>query len=359
MLKTNSLHSEVIFDLDRQQEEVEKIEKIMSNADFWRRNQEETSRLSRQRALLREKIDQWHEFHQEAEDAKLLFEMASEDNDEGTLKEVQKDINRLQKRVNRLEFLSLLGDPDDSRNAIVSINAGAGGTEAQDWVEMLFRLFTRWAEDKNMEVRVIDHLPGDEAGIKNVTFTVIGPYAYGYLQSEHGVHRMVRISPFDATRRRHTSFASVSVIPEVDTDINIEIDEKDLRIDAFRASGPGGQHVNKTSSAIRITHFPTGIVVQCQNEKSQHRNKEMAMKVLMAKLYDLEKGKLDQKKQEMHQSKEEIGWGRQIRSYVFNPYRMVKDHRTNVEVGNVERVMDGDINLFINAYLKMKQLDNL
>ncbi|MCP4682220.1 MAG: peptide chain release factor 2 [Desulfobacterales bacterium] len=349
----------VIFDLDRQQEEIKKIENIMSKADFWQKNQEETSRLSRQRALLRETIDQWHEFYQEAEDAKLLYEMASEDNDEVTLKEVQEDINRLQKQVERLEFLSLLGDPDDSRNAIISINAGAGGTEAQDWVEMLFRMFTRWSENKDMEVRVIDHLPGDEAGIKNVTFNVIGPYAYGYLQSEHGVHRMVRISPFDATRRRHTSFASVSVLPEVDTDINIEIEEKDLRIDAFRASGPGGQHVNKTSSAIRITHFPSGIVVQCQNEKSQHRNKEMAMKVLMSKLYDLEKGKLDRKKQEMHQSREEIGWGRQIRSYVFNPYRMVKDHRTNVEVGDVEKVMDGYIDSLIDAYLKMKQRDSL
>jgi peptide chain release factor 2 len=205
-----------------------------------------------------------------------------------------------------------------------------------------------------MQVRVIDFLAGDEAGIKSITFNVIGPYAYGYLKSENGIHRMVRISPFDATRRRHTSFASVSVIPEVDTDIKIEIDDKDLRIDTFRASGPGGQHVNKTSSAIRITHLPTGIVVQCQNEKSQHRNREMAMKVLNAKLYDLEKGKQDQKKQEMHNSQKDIAWGSQIRSYVFNPYTMVKDHRTNLEVGNVAGVMDGNIDMFIDAYLRMK-----
>ena len=340
--------------MDKRQKEVEKIESIMSKANFWQKDQEEISQLSQQRASLREKIDQWQELNQKTEDAKILAEMAFEEDDKGTLKEVEKDINSLEKEIKGLEFLALLGDPDDRQNAIVAINAGAGGTEAQDWVEMLFRMFTRWSEERGFQTRVIDYLPGDEAGIKNVTFTVTGPYVYGYLKSEHGIHRMVRISPFDATGRRHTSFASVSVIPEVNTDIKIEIDEKDLRIDAFRASGPGGQHVNKTSSAIRITHFPSGIVVQCQNEKSQHRNKEMAIKVLKSRLYNLEKEKLDQKKQEMHESKQDIAWGSQIRSYVFNPYRMVKDHRTNVEVGDVERVMDGDINMFIDAYLKIK-----
>jgi peptide chain release factor 2 len=199
---------------------------------------------------------------------------------------------------------------------------------------------------------VMDFLAGDEAGVKNVTFSITGQYAYGYLKSEHGIHRMVRISPFDASGRRHTSFASVSVLPEVDTDITIEIDEKDLRIDTFRASGPGGQHVNKTSSAIRITHFPTGIVVQCQNEKSQHRNREIAMKLLMAKLYELERQKQDRKKQDMHDSQKEIAWGSQIRSYVFNPYRLVKDHRTGIDVGDLERVMDGDIDQFIDAFLR-------
>jgi peptide chain release factor 2 len=236
----------------------------------------------------------------------------------------------------------------------VAINAGAGGTEAQDWVEMLFRMYVRWSENKRMKVSIIDHLPGDEAGVKNVTFSVAGPYAYGYLKSENGIHRMVRISPFDATGRRHTSFASVSVVPEVDVDIQIDVEDKDLRVDTFRASGPGGQHVNKTSSAVRITHLPTGIVVQCQNEKSQHRNRDMAMKVLKARLYAIEKGKLDKKKQEIHDNQKEIAWGSQIRSYVFNPYRLVKDHRTNVEVGNLEAVMDGDIDMFIDAYLKMK-----
>lgn len=340
--------------MDKQQEEVEKIEKIMSSADFWKKDQEEISKLSQQRALSRDSIDKWRTFYREYEDAKLLCEMALEENDESTLKQVKEDIARLQEEIDELELLSLLGDPDDRRNAIVAINAGAGGTEAQDWVEMLFRMFIRWSEEKGMEAKVIDYLPGDEAGIKNVTFNVVGLYAYGYLKAEHGVHRMVRMSPFDATGRRHTSFASVSVLPEVDMDIQIEIDEKDLRIDTFRASGPGGQHVNKTSSAIRITHFPSGIVVQCQNEKSQHRNKDMAMKVLKSKLYDLERRKQDQKKQEMHESQDEIAWGRQIRSYVFNPYRMVKDHRTNVEVGNVDRVMDGGIDVFIDAYLRKR-----
>jgi len=340
--------------LSNQEQELKKIEKIMSNPDFWQKDQEEVSRISQQRASLRELIDLWQRLYQEAEDGKTLAEMAFEEHDEDTLSEVEKDVNILQKEINELEFQSLLGGTDDKRNAIIAINAGAGGTEAQDWVEMLFRMFSRWSENKGMQVRVIEYLPGDEAGIKNVTFDVTGPYAYGHLKSEHGIHRMVRISPFDATGRRHTSFASVSVLPEVDTDIKVKIDDKDLRIDTYRASGPGGQHVNKTSSAIRITHIPTGIVTQCQNEKSQHRNREMAMKVLNARLYDLEKGKLEQKKQEMHDSQKEIAWGSQIRSYVFNPYSMVKDHRTNVEVGDVNRVMDGYIDVFIDAYLRMK-----
>ena len=340
--------------MDNQKTEVKKIEKIMSDANFWQKDQEEISRLSQQRASLRAKIDQWQELYQESEDAKMLAEMAIEENDESTLKDVDNDVSLLQDKVKDLEFLSLLGNPDDRLNAIVAINAGAGGTEAQDWVEMLFRMFTRWSEDKDMKVKVFDYLPGDEAGIKNVTFNIIGHYAYGYMKSEHGIHRMVRISPFDATGRRHTSFASVSVLPEVDTDIEIEINEKDLRIDTFRASGPGGQHVNKTSSAIRITHLPTGIVVQCQNEKSQHRNREMAMKVLRSRLYELEKGKRDKKKQEIHHSQKDIAWGSQIRSYVFNPYRIVKDHRTNVEVGNVEKVMDGGIDVFMDAYLRVR-----
>jgi peptide chain release factor 2 len=326
----------------------------MSKPDFWQRSQDEISRITQERAVYKDIIDQWQRLHSRAEDAGILGRMAQEEKDASTLKDVERDVIGLEGDLKELEFQSLLGDPDDKRNAIVAINSGAGGTEAQDWVEMLLRMYLRWCESKGMFTRIIDFLAGEEAGYKNITFTVTGPYAYGYLKSEHGIHRMVRISPFDATGRRHTSFASVSVMPEVDTDINITIEEKDLRIDAFRASGPGGQHVNKTSSAIRITHIPTGIVVQCQDEKSQHRNKDMAMKVLRSRLYELEKEKQDKKKQELHDNQKDIAWGSQIRSYVFNPYRMVKDHRTNEEVGNLERVMDGDINMFIDAYLRMK-----
>jgi len=244
-----------------------------------------------------------------------------------------------------------LSAADDRNNAIVSINAGAGGTDAQDWVEMLFRMYTRWVERKGFKISIIDYQPGDEAGIKSVTFTANGEYAYGYLKTENGVHRLVRISPFNASGKRHTSFASVFVYPELDKEIKIDIDDKDLRIDVFRASGAGGQHVNKTSSAVRITHLPSGIVAQCQQEKSQYRNKEMAMKVLKARLYQLEKLKQDEKMQKLHESKDEIAWGSQIRSYVLQPYQMVKDHRINLEVGNVNNVLDGAIDPFIEGVL--------
>ena len=349
------MSSEVIFDLDEQEKELANIEKTMAQATFWQKDQEEASRISQKRVAMKEIIDQWKRFYKETEDARLLAEMALEEGDQDTIQEVEKDLSRISQEIRKLEFHLLFSDSDDKRNAIVAINAGAGGTEAQDWVQMLLRMYTRWCESKNFALSVIDYLEGDEAGIKNVTLTVTGPYAYGYLKSEHGIHRMVRVSPFDATGRRHTTFASVSVYPEVDTDIKIEVEDKDLRIDTFRASGPGGQHVNKTSSAIRITHFPTGIVVQCQNEKSQHRNKDMAMKVLKARLYELEKGKLEEKKQKIHDTQKEIAWGSQIRSYVFNPYRLVKDHRTNLEVGNLEKVMDGDLEGFMDAFQRMKK----
>ncbi len=327
----------------------------MSQPDFWQRDQEEVSRLSQQRSVLRDNVERWTQYRQRVDDARLLADMAEEEGDDATFEEVARDVSRLEKEVDKLDLQTLLGGEDDRRNAILSINAGAGGTEAQDWTEMLLRMVLRWCESRGYEVRTLDHQPGDEAGVKSVTFNVIGPYAYGYLKSEHGIHRMVRISPFDATGRRHTSFASVSVVPEVDTGIKIEIDENDLRVDSFRASGPGGQHVNKTSSAIRITHIPTGVVVQCQNEKSQHRNRDMAMKVLMARLYEIEKRRQEEKKQEMHDTQMDIAWGSQIRSYVFNPYRIVKDHRTGVEMGNLERVMDGDLDPFIDGYLRSRR----
>lgn len=262
-----------------------------------------------------------------------------------------RQIPALEKQVKSLSVDLMLDDPDDPNNAIVSINAGAGGTEAQDWAEMLFRMYSRWVEQKGYKAEIIDFQPGDEAGIKSVTFTADGKYAYGYLKAEKGVHRLVRMSPFNASGKRHTSFASVFVYPELDNEIVVDIDEKDLRIDVFRASGAGGQHVNKTSSAVRITHLPTGIVVQCQQEKSQHRNKDLAMKVLKARIYETEKQKQNEKMQEMHDNKGEIAWGNQIRSYVLHPYQMVKDHRTHVEVGNVNAVLDGALDTFIEEAL--------
>jgi peptide chain release factor 2 len=245
----------------------------------------------------------------------------------------------------------MLDGENDRNNAIVSINAGAGGTEAQDWAEMLFRMYSRWVEQKGFSSEIIDFQPGDEAGIKSVTFTAEGAFAYGYLKAENGVHRLVRISPFNAGGKRHTSFASVFVYPELDKEIEIDIEEKDLRVDTYRASGAGGQHVNKTSSAVRITHIPTGIIVQCQQEKSQHRNREMAMKVLKARLYQHEKMKQEEQMQEIHDSKDDIAWGSQIRSYILHPYQMVKDHRINKDIGNVQSVLDGEIDPFIEEVL--------
>jgi len=280
-----------------------------------------------------------------------LLELAHEESDTDTIEEASQQVQVLEREIEKLSLEFTLGGEDDQNNSIVSINAGAGGTEAQDWVEMLFRMYTRWIERKGFGIEVIDFQPGDEAGIKSVTFTANGKYSYGYLKTEIGVHRLVRISPFNASGKRHTSFASVFVYPELDDEIVIEVEDKDLRIDVYRASGAGGQHVNKTSSAVRITHLSSGIVVQCQQEKSQYRNKEMAMKVLKARLYQLEKQKQDEKYQELHEGKEEIAWGSQIRSYVMHPYQMVKDHRINLEVGNVNNVLDGALDPFIEGVL--------
>nr|MCU0584545.1 peptide chain release factor 2 [Desulfobacterales bacterium] len=282
--------------------------------------------------------------------------MAVEENDEETLADLGRTAEELRRHADRFALDIMLDGEDDSRNAIVSINAGAGGTEAQDWANMLFRMYTRWVERKGYRLELIDLQPGEEAGIKSATFTASGENAYGYLKSEVGVHRLVRISPFNASGKRHTSFASVFVYPELDNEIVVDIEEKDLRIDVFRASGSGGQHVNKTSSAVRITHLPSGIVVQCQQEKSQHRNKDLAMKVLRARLHQREKQKQDEKLQEMHDSKEEIAWGSQIRSYVLQPYQLVKDHRIGLDVGNVAEVLDGGIDPFIEGVLLARSL---
>lgn len=281
----------------------------------------------------------------------MLLGLATEEHDEGAVQEVSATVQALEDNLDQMTLACMLSGEHDDKNAIVSINAGAGGTEAQDWAEMLFRMYVRWSERKDYKTAVVDFQPGEEAGIKGVTFIASGPYAYGYLKGETGIHRLVRLSPFDASNRRHTSFASVAVSPELDEEVVIDIEEKDLRVDTYRSSGAGGQHVNKTSSAIRITHLPTGIVVQCQQESSQHRNKAIALKVLKSRLYELEEEKKAQAKQADYQKKEEIAWGSQIRSYTLQPYQMVKDHRIDLEIGDVNRVLDGDIDPFIEGVL--------
>ena len=279
----------------------------------------------------------------------VLFEFAEAG--ETGLDEVQNELQQYQKIIDDVEMKLILGKPEDIQNAIISIHPGAGGTESQDWAEMLYRMYTRWAEKEDYKIEVIDVQPGDEAGIKDVTFEIKGDYAFGMAKAEAGVHRMVRISPFDSASRRHTSFASVYVYPAVEEDIEIDINPTDLRIDTYRASGAGGQHVNKTDSAVRITHLPTGIVAQCQNERSQHKNKSHAMKILKARLYQVELEKEKEKNKDLEDQKMDIGFGSQIRSYVFHPYQMVKDHRTKEENGNTQAVMDGDLNPFIKAFL--------
>ena len=308
----------------------------------------------KERTRISQVLGRFEALQNDLEDAGVLLELAVEESDDRTLGETGEQLHQLEKKIKQLSLDMMLDGEGDPSNAIVSINAGAGGTEAQDWAEMLFRMYLRWVERKNYTVEVIDFQPGEEAGVKSVTFTASGPYAYGYLKTEIGVHRLVRISPFNASGKRHTSFASVFVYPELDNEIVIDIDENDLRIDTYRARGAGGQHVNKTSSAVRITHLPTGIVVQCQQEKSQHRNKEMAMKVLKARLHQSEKDKQDEKMREIHEGKDDIAWGSQIRSYVLHPYQMVKDHRTKVEIGNITAVLDGDIDQFIEEALLAK-----
>jgi len=285
------------------------------------------------------------------EDITVLFDLALEENDMRILQDVKKELSHLEVYLKKEEFKLMLGSEEDPKSAIMSIHAGAGGTEAQDWAEMLLRMYLRWAERRGFTTDIIDYQPGDEAGIKSVTITLEGEYAYVYAKAEVGIHRLVRISPFDTGKRRHTSFASVFVYPEVDDDVAVEIDDTDLRIDTYRSSGAGGQHVNKTDSAVRITHMPTGIVVQCQNERSQHKNRAMAMKVLKSRIYEMHLEEKNEKMDEINKTKKDIAWGSQIRSYVLHPYKMIKDHRTNVETGNVDKVLDGDIDNFIEAYL--------
>jgi len=296
-------------------------------------------------------IDAWAKHRVELEEARFFLDIAKDEKSEDALAEAAAKVASVGKEMAETELKQLLGGPDDRRNAIVTLHPGAGGTEAQDWAEILLRMYLRWCDRRGYRKEILEYQPGEEAGVKSVTFTVEGDYAYGYLKAEAGIHRLVRISPFDANSRRHTSFASVFVYPEVDDDIKVEINEADLRVDTYRSSGAGGQHVNKTDSAVRITHIPTGIVVACQNERSQHKNRAMAMKILKSRLYELEIEKQKEKMETYHKTKKDIAWGSQIRSYVLHPYRMVKDHRTNVEVGDADAVLDGDLDQFIQAYL--------
>jgi len=325
---------------------------MMAKPDFWEGG-EAAQKILKERTSLLESLSPWQEEQKALEEMEILLQLVEEQGDEKEAQELLERVRRSEEAIDQIEFRRMLGGERDPSNAIVSINAGAGGTEAQDWVGMLLRMYLRWAEKKKFETKIIDILMGEEAGLKNVTFMVNGCYAYGYLKAESGIHRLVRISPFDAGARRHTSFASVFVIPEVSDDIVVAIDEKDLRVDTFRSSGAGGQHVNKTDSAVRITHLPTGIVVQCQNERSQHKNKATALKILRARLYEKEMKEKGEKLQELHNSKKEIAWGSQIRSYIMHPYKMVKDHRSNKVIHQVDRVMDGEIDELIRAYLLM------
>lgn len=322
---------------------------MLADPATWERG--DTGDLSKRRASLKGGIDRVTLVDEGLEEAELLLDLAEEESSVETAREAETKIGEVEEALRSLEVERMLSGENDAHNAIVSIHPGAGGTEAQDWAEMLLRMYLRWSEQRGYKAEIVDYQPGEEAGVKSVTFTVTGENAYGYMKAEAGVHRLVRISPYDANKRRHTSFSSVLVTPEIEEDIDVEIDEADLRIDTYRSGGAGGQHVNKTDSAVRITHMPTKIVVQCQNERSQHKNKNTAMKILRSKLYELKMKEQQEKLQEFSKDKKEIAWGSQIRSYVLQPYRMVKDHRTAIEMGNVDAVLDGSIDTFIEAYL--------
>lgn len=350
IIKTGLKNCGVIFDLDKKNEEIQKLEQQTIADDFWLDNEKAQEVLKKINSL-KDWTETWEKCKSLLDDIEILYELFQEEEGSDITADLDNQLTALDSKLTDIEFRRMLGGQDDEKNAILTIHPGAGGTESQDWAEMLMRMYMRFAELREFKTDIMDYQAGDEAGLKSVTIEITGSYAYGYLKAEAGVHRLVRISPFDANSRRHTSFASVFVFPEIDNDIDIEINPADLRIDTYRASGAGGQHVNKTDSAIRITHLPTGIVVQCQNERSQHKNKANAMKILASKLYQKELEEQTAKKREFESSKTEIAWGNQIRSYIFHPYNMVKDHRTNLETSNVQQVMDGDIMKFIEEYL--------
>lgn len=329
------------------------IEAELSKESVWS-SRERLKELQKKKAKIEDILNPFDDLSSRIDYLEDSLAILNEDGGELFVEDIKEGIKNLRSLVESIETCHLLSGELDRNNAIITIHPGAGGTESQDWAEMLERMYIRWAERHGFEVEIMDILPGDEAGIKSVTFNVKGKYAYGYLKGEGGVHRLVRISPFDANKRRHTSFAAVLVYPEIEEDIEVDIKEDDLKIDTFRASGAGGQHVNKVSSAVRITHLPTGIIVSCQSERSQYRNKEMALKILKARLYDLQIKEQERRLMGIVGDKKEIAWGSQIRSYILQPYRLVKDNRTGVEVGNVDAVLDGDIDIFIDSYLRKK-----
>jgi len=340
-----------ILNTEKIKEEIDKLDKQMSAPDFWD-DPKKAQEVSSRRTVFANKLEKITSVEEKIKYLNEFLELLELEADSSSLDEIKQELSELEKVVDKLETESLLSGEYDGKNAIVSVQSGSGGVEACDWAEMLLRMYLRWAEKRGFDIEMVDYQPDDVAGIKSATFIVKGPFAYGYLKGEQGVHRLVRISPFDANKRRHTSFAAVSVIPEVGDEVKVEIKDEDLRIDTFRASGAGGQHVNKTESAVRITHLPTGIVVSCQSERSQIQNRAKAMQMLKARLYQYELQKQKEKKKELEGEKKDISWGSQIRSYVFQPYQMVKDLRTGYETGNIQAVMDGEIDSFIDSFLK-------
>jgi peptide chain release factor 2 len=346
------MSSEVFFDLSQKKSEIQKIDEQLVSPQVWK-DQEKSQSLQQRKKSLEKDIQVYSRIQEKKEELDVLQELAEEG--ENVLEDIKQNLSIFQEDLEEARLKALFTEAEDPRNAILTIHPGAGGTESQDWAQMLLRMYLRYAERKEFNAEILDMLPGEEAGLKSVTVRIKGDYAYGYLSQESGVHRLVRTSPFDANKRRHTSFAAVFVYPEVEEDISIEINPDELRIDTYRASGHGGQHVNVTDSAVRITHLPTGIVVQCQNERSQHKNKAMAMKVLKARLYELEKKKKMDKLEKLEDAKSEIAWGNQIRSYVLHPYQMIKDLRTKKETGDVDRVLDGDIDEFIKSSLLLRK----
>lgn len=342
-----------ILKIDEKLEEIESLRKKLNDEEVWK-NHEKSSVISSEISRLERSTKEWLELREKINETEELIKLAENENDEVMLSELDVEYENILKKFNELEILIMFKGEFDKNNAFLNIHPGAGGTESQDWAEMLLRMYLRWCERHNFRAEVVDYQPGEVAGLKDVTVYVRGEYAYGYLSSENGVHRLVRHSPFNANAKRQTSFCSVTVLPEIDENINVEIDPKDLRIDTFRAGGAGGQYVNKTESAVRITHIPTGIVVSCQSERSQLQNRETAMKMLKAKLYEIERKKIEEEREKISPEKKAINFGSQIRSYVFQPYTLVKDHRTNTENRNIQAVMDGEIDEFIVSYLKMK-----